>query len=164
EKRVWDDRMHLVTYDVPETKRVDREALRDVIRQLGAGRLQDSVWITPYNPVDTLRAFIEQHRLARSVIVSDLGKDGAIGEEDLGNLVVRLWRLDLLNDRYEEWLREYKRSDELDQWLVTSYLTILRDDPQLPFPILPKWWKGDEAWRLVGPKVKVLYLALRSQS
>ncbi|MBI5620214.1 hypothetical protein HY949_00370 [Candidatus Gottesmanbacteria bacterium] len=163
EKRVWDERMHLVTYDVPETKRLDREALRDVIRQLGAGRLQDSVWITPYNPVDALRTFIEEHRLAGTVIVSDMGKNGAIGEEDLKSLVARVWRLDLLNDRYEEWLRTYKRSDNLDQWLVTGYLSILRDDPQLPFPLLPKWWKGDRAWCLVAPKLKEMYLSLRSQ-
>ena len=163
EKRIWDGRMHLVTYDVPEPKRLDRDALRGVIRQLGAGRLQDSVWITPYNPVDTLRSFVSDHHLSGSVIVSDMGKDGAIGEENLSSLVVRVWKLDLINDRYKEWLREYKRSDVLDQWLVTSYLSILRDDPQLPFTLLPKWWKGDRAWRLVKPKLKELYLALRPQ-
>ena len=92
-----------------------------------------------------------------------MGKGGAIGEENLASLVVRVWRLDRLNDRYEEWLREYKRSDKLDQWLVTSYLTILRDDPQLPFSLLPKWWKGDRAWRLVAPKIKEMYFALRPQ-
>lgn len=161
EKRVWDGRMHLITYDVPERKRHDRDALRVIIRQLGAGRLQDSVWITPYNPVDILRKTIEEHRLDGSVIVSDLGKDGTIGEEDLESLVVRVWNLDKLNDRYEHWLREYGRSDGLDQWLVTTYLSILRDDPQLPFTVLPRWWKGDKAWRLVAPKIKELYLALR---
>ncbi len=161
EKRAWDGRMHLVTYDVPETKHTHRDLLRETLRRLGAGRLQESVWITPYNPVDSLRKTIEEHRLAGSVIVSDLGRDGAIGEEDLRSLVVRVWRLDRLNDRYSEWLREYKRSDGLDQWLITGYLTILRDDPQLPFSLLPKWWKGDKTWRLVGPKVKELFLALR---
>ena len=161
EKRIWDGRMHLVTYDVPEPKRLDRDALRGVIRQLGAGRLQDSVWITPYNPVDTLRSFVSDHHLSGSVIVSDMGKDGAIGEENLSSLVVRVWKLDLINDRYKEWLREYKRSDVLDQWLITSYLSILRDDPQLPFILLPIWWKGDHAWRLVAPKLKELYLKMR---
>ena len=161
EKRVWDGRMHLITYDVPESKRLDRNALRDVIRQLGAGRLQDSVWITPYDPVDTLRLCINDRHLSGSVIVSDMGKGGAIGEEDLSSLAVRVWKLDLINDRYKEWLREYKRSDVLDQWLITSYLSILRDDPQLPFILLPIWWKGDHAWRLVAPKLKELYLKMR---
>lgn len=161
EKRIWDGRMHLVTYDIPEKKHIDRDALRSMIRELGAGRLQDSVWITPYNPIDALRAFIEAHRLAGTVIVSDMGKDSSIGEEDLAGLVMRIWRLDLINDRYGEWLGDYKRSDGLDQWLVTSYLSILRDDPQLPFSLLPKWWKGDRAYHLVAPKLKELYFALR---
>lgn len=161
EKRVWDGRMHLVTYDIPELRRPDRDALRDVLRQIGAGLLQDSVWITPYNPVDTLRTFIEERKLTGSVIVSDMGRDGAIGEEDLKQLVVRVWRLDLINDRYQEWLEEFNRSGELDQWLLTSYLSILRDDPQLPFSLLPKRWKGDRAYRQVAVKLKELYLALR---
>ncbi len=161
EKRLWDGRMHLTTYDIPEAKHTHRDLLRDTIRRLGAGRLQDSVWITPYNPVGSLRNTIVEHNLAGSVIVSDMGEGGAIGEEDLTSLVVRVWRLDKLNDRYEEWLQDYKRSDGIDQWLVTSYLTILRDDPQLPFALLPKWWKGDKTWRTVGPKIKELYLALR---
>ena len=161
EKRVWDGRMHLITYDVPEVNHTDRDTLREMLRRLGAGKLQDSVWITPYNPVDIIRITVEKKQLAGSVIVSDMGRDGAIGEEDLASLIVRIWRLDVINDRYEEWLREYKRSDRLDQWLVTSYFTILRDDPQLPFTLLPKWWKGDRAWCLVAPKVKELYLALR---
>ncbi len=161
EKRAWDGRIHLITYDIPETQHVRRDGLRDTIRRLGAGRLQDSVWITPYNPVDTLRAFIEEHRLAGTVIVSDMGRDSSIGEEDLASLVVRVWRLDVINDRYNQWIREANRSDGLDQWLAINFLTILRDDPQLPFALLPKWWKGDKAWRLVAPKLKELYLTLR---
>lgn len=163
DKRTWDGRMHLITYDVPEHKRTDRDLLREVLRNLGAGKLQDSVWITPYNPIDTLRKIIEERRLAGSVIVSDLGQGGAIGEEDLTSLITRVWRLDLINDRYIEWLREYKRSDYLDQWLVTGFLTILHDDPQLPFSLLPKWWKGENAWRIVAPKIKELSRALRPQ-
>ncbi len=163
EKRIWDGRMHLITYDVPEKKRLDRELLRDAIRTLGAGRLQDSVWITPYNPIDTLRTFIEEHQLAGSVIVSDMGEGGAIGEEDIQSLAVPVWGLDKLNDRYEEWLHDQKRSDSLDQWLITGYLAILRDDPQLPFALLPKWWKGNDVYRLVAPKLKLLSFALRPQ-
>lgn len=163
EKRIWDGRMHLITYDVPETRRLDREVLRNAIRTLGAGRLQDSVWITPYNPIDTLRTIIEERTLAGSVIVSDMGEGGAIGEEDIQSLAVRVWELDKLNERYETWLDQYQRSDALDQWLVTGYLAILRDDPQLPFALLPKWWKGNDAYRLVAPKLKLLSFALRPQ-
>src|SRR3989337_1644773 len=82
EKRVWDGRMHLVTYDIPERRYSDRQLLRMYLKKIGCGRLQDSVWITPYNPVDIIRAFVEKHDLAGTVIVSDMGDGGAIGEED----------------------------------------------------------------------------------
>ncbi len=152
-KRTWDGRMHLVTYDIPETQGDDRAALRDFIRKIGAAHLQDSVWITPYNPIDTLRSFITDHSLSGTVIVSDLGRDGSIGEEDLQSLVARVWRLDLLNDRYVEWIAEAKRSKRIDQWMTMAYLSILKDDPQPPFPLLPLWWKGDQAYRLIAPKL-----------
>lgn len=158
QQRVWDGRMHLVTYDIPETQATDRQQLRDFIRTIGAGRLQDSVWITPYNPVDTLRSFIDEHRLAGTIIVSDMGEGGAIGEEDLTSLVVRVWRLDTLNERYHEWLSEAKKSGHLDQWMVIAYLSILKDDPQLPFPLLPKWWLGDTAYRLIRPKLQQIQI------
>lgn len=159
--RVWDGRMHLITYDVPETQHEDRDALRTFIRTIGAGRLQDSVWITPYNPIDTIRSFIIDHNLGGTVIVSDMGKDGALGEEDIHSLVIRIWRLDKLNERYEEWLAEAKQSKRADGWMTVSYLSILKDDPQLPFALLPPWWKGDDAYRLVRPNISKLQMESR---
>lgn len=158
EKRVWDARMHLITYDIPETQAKDRGELRDFIRMIGAGRLQDSVWITPYNPIDTLRSFIGEHRLAGTVIVSDMGTDAAIGEEDVQSLVARVWRLDRLNDRYTEWLSEANKSGRLDHWMLIAFLSILKEDPQLPFPLLPAWWKGNQAYRLIRPKIQQIQI------
>ncbi|MBI4064924.1 CRISPR-associated endonuclease Cas2 [Candidatus Gottesmanbacteria bacterium] len=148
EKRAWDDRMHLVTYDIPEKRRKDRALLREYLNRIGCGRLQDSVWLTPYNPIDTIRSFIEKRGLRGTVIVSDLGKDGSVGEEDLAGLLVRLYRLDAVNKHYEEWLNDVK-SHGVDHWHVIRYLAILKEDPQLPFALLPAWWKGEVAHRKV---------------
>lgn len=163
EQRTWDGRMHMITYDIPQKQEEDRAALRAFIKKIGAARLQDSVWLTAYNPIDTLRSFISDHNLGGTVIVSDMGTDASIGEEDLKSLVVRLWRLDLLNDRYDEWLKEANRSQQLDGWTVIAYLSILKDDPQLPFPLLPSWWKGDKAYRLISPKLKQIQILFRSE-
>ncbi len=143
--RVWDGRMHLITYDIPEQRSGDRQLLRGFLRRIGSGRLQDSVWITPYNPIDTIRTFIEAKNLGGTVIVSDLGRDGAIGEEDLRALIVRVYKLEALNIRYEAWLANFK-SEKNDHWSAIQYLSILSDDPQLPFLLLPSWWKGDQAY------------------
>ncbi len=82
------------------------------------------------------------------VIVSDMGKDGSVGEEDIRSLLVRVYELDKLNDRYKEWLEECD-GGSIDRWAVMYFLSILKDDPQLPFALLPKWWKGDIVYKKI---------------
>lgn len=156
QKRVWDGRMHTVIYDIPEKSKHHRELLREYLRRIGCGRLQDSVWMTPYNPIDTLRGFVEERGLNGTIIVSDLGTDGSIGEEDLRSLIVRVYCLEEINDFYEAWLKEVDEEGEADHRLLLRYLSILGDDPQLPFTLLPHWWKGDKAYE----KVQTLLLKL----
>lgn len=151
EKRVWDGRMHLVTYDVPEEQKKDREMLREYLITIGCGLLQKSVWITPFNPIDTLRNFIEEHGLKGNIIVSDMGKDGSIGEEDVRAMLVRIYKLEELNDRYKAWLQSVDEFGEVDHVAILQYLAILKDDPQLPFSLLPPWWKGEKAYEKVKP-------------
>lgn len=146
EKRTWDGRMHLVTYDIPEQQSDDRWLLREYLRRIGCGRLQDSVWMTPYNPIDTLRSFTVEHKLQGTIIVSDMGRDGSIGEEDVRAMIVRVYGLEALSERYKEWLDDAD-SHDLDQWSVVRFLSILKNDPQLPFVLLPPWWKGERAYK-----------------
>lgn len=150
--RAWDAHLHTIVYDIPETRRKDRDLLREYLRRIGCGRLQYSVWMTPYNPVEILRSFMESRELSGTVIVSDIGADGAIGEEDIRALIVRIYGLEELNERYEEWLSDVE-DRALNHWDVVKYLAILQDDPQLPFPILPPWWQGDACYRRVKPHI-----------
>jgi DNA-binding transcriptional regulator PaaX len=140
-KRVWDGRMHIVTYDIPEVHKHDRELLRGYLRTIRCAKLQDSVWVTPYNPINLVRSFTKSHHIPGTIIVSDLGKDGSIGEENLKELTVRVYGLETLNNQYETWL------DQAGS--LFGFLAILKDDPQLPFSLLPKWWKGDIAYSKV---------------
>lgn len=68
-KRVWDGKIYLVTYDIPQEQKSDREQLRYYLKEIGCGRLQNSVWITPYNPQSVLEDFIEQSELKGAVII-----------------------------------------------------------------------------------------------
>ena len=153
--RPWDGRMYLVTYDIPEKQKGDRDLLRESMRILGCGKLQESVYVTPYDPREIVAEYVRTHHLSGTIVVSDIGKDGSVGNETLKELVYRVYALDQLNERYEEWLREASGSS-VDRWLAVAYFSILRDDPQLPFALLPKWWKGDEAYKRVKPYVDFL--------
>lgn len=159
-KRKWDGRLYLITYDIPESKKAIRDYFRSYLKALGCGMLQASVWITPYDPREVLRKVIcysrlrtrlrakraPYNRLEGEVLISYVGKDSNIAGVDFKELVRRVYQLDWLNKRYIEFLKS-----PLEKWpryrVATAFYTILKDDPQLPFELLPKDWKGGEAYK-----------------
>lgn len=153
EQRVWDGRMYLVTYDIPEKLHQQRDLLREFLERLGCAKLQESVYLTPYDPRDILRGFIKEREISGTIIVSDIGRDGSIGDSDLATMLERVYKLEGINQRYMNWL-EKSGEREIDRGLIISYYAILKVDPQLPFALLPKWWRGDEAYKKVKPFLK----------
>lgn len=152
DKRIWDKHLYLITYDIPENDSGKRQSLRENLKQLGCGMLQASVWITPYNPKEILKDLVLQYHIPGSIIVSDLGQDGSIGEEDLDDLLSRVYNLDNLNERYKVFIQELKLDKLNKTQAYFQYLFILRDDPQLPFEILPYNWLGDKTYRYLQEK------------
>jgi phenylacetic acid degradation operon negative regulatory protein len=152
EKRTWDKKIYLVTYDIPEDKRTDRNRLRDYLKKIGCGMLQASVWLTLYNPKEVLQEFIEERKLAGQVLISDLGKDGSIGEESLKELIARVYQLDKINNRYLNFVQDWQAKEGLKDFeksqLNFSFFSILKDDAQLPFELLPEGWVGDRAYQI----------------
>ncbi|MBI2633440.1 MAG: CRISPR-associated endonuclease Cas2 [Parcubacteria group bacterium] len=45
----WDKKWRIVIFDIPQSKRIYREALRGKLKQLGFYRLQQSIWIHPFD-------------------------------------------------------------------------------------------------------------------
>lgn len=146
--RTWDGRLYLVTYDIPENQRFHRELLREFLKKLGGAMLQESVWLITYNPRETLRKYIEERNLLGLVIISDMGKDGSVGDEYITSLIRRIYKLDVLNKRYGEFIDQFSRNTKASPFGASRYLSILKDDPQLPFPLLPNDWLGDLAYSL----------------
>lgn len=151
-KRLWDKHLYLITYDIPEKDSGKRQILRESLKQLGCGMLQASVWITPYNPKKILEELVLHHHIPGSIIISDLGKDGSIGEEDLDDLLSRVYNLEDLNRRYKAFIQELKLDKQNRVQTSFRYLSVLQDDPQLPFEILPHDWLGDKAYQYFQEK------------
>lgn len=147
-KRTWDGRNYLITYDVPETKKTDRELLREYLKRIGAGMVQKSVWLSPYDPQGTLKELLDTNDLHGLVLISVLEKNSSIGEEDLSSLIIRIYKLESLNKRYQEFIENFSSGKHQFWQVYFSFLSILKDDPQLPFSLLPAGWVGDEAYRL----------------
>jgi CRISPR-associated endonuclease Cas2 len=52
---VWDGKWRMLIFDIPEKRRMIRERVRDTLRRLGFYRLQDSVWVYPYECEDVMQ-------------------------------------------------------------------------------------------------------------
>lgn len=146
--RSWDERLYLITYDIEEKNKTARELLRNYLLRLGAAQLQKSVYLTPYNPRLVLKKFIRERSLEASVIISDLGKGTVIGNENLSSLLERIYQLSKLKKRYEEFIEKYKDGGGKPTRIAFSFLSILNEDPQLPFKLLPKDWPSNKAYKI----------------
>lgn len=149
--RIWDKVIYLITYDVPEAKRLIRNQLRKQLGRIGAASLQASVWLTPYNPQQILKEFSQKEDFEGEIIVSCIGKDGYIGNEDIKTLISRIYKLEEINQFYLDFVGKYGKSlrrkkDKLNAAVL--YLSILKWDPQLPFALLPDDWAGEQAFQV----------------
>ena len=149
-KRPWDEHMYLISYDIPRKANKIRNLLREYIRRSGGALLQESLWLSPFNPTLLLEEFISIHPIPGTVLVSKLGTDGTIGEENLETLIRRIYHLNRLSERYEEFIVKHKQKNTPKSLLSLSldYMSILKDDPQLPFALLPKDFPGEAAYHL----------------
>lgn len=145
--RPWNGKIYLITYDIPEKRKRDRDLLREYLKRIGCGMFQASVWLTLYDPKKLLIDFVAEKKLAGSIVVSDIGKDGNIGQISIKELVRKVYQLDKLNEQYRKFLE--RTGSEKGDFSEMSLLfpSILKDDPQLPFSLLPKDWLGDKAYR-----------------
>lgn len=46
--KIWDKKWRLVIFDIPEKKKIAREALRQKLKDLEFYKFQDSIWATPF--------------------------------------------------------------------------------------------------------------------
>ncbi len=64
----WDRRWRIVIFDIPEKRRNERDRIRVLMRSFGFERLQDSVWIYPYDCEEIITLYKTDLRLGRSTL------------------------------------------------------------------------------------------------
>lgn len=139
QKKKWDKKWRVVVFDIEERKRRKRNVLREKLRELGFGMIQESVWISPYDFLFDLREFLEEHNLDQVVFVMEVILLLAGDQFTLAN---RIWNLDQFNERYKV-LYEKMIKGKFDVGsLWQSYCDLLFIDPLLPKELLPKPWYG----------------------
>lgn len=139
----WDHRWRMVSFDVPERSHWRRNVLRDALVRLGFGKLHASLWVSPWDYLGDVQAIVEQYHLSPAVV---LAMSDALGTREPVELTRTIWPLDVLNERYRQFLSSYRTRRE-DPVALGELLSILNDDPQLPRALLPRPWHGFDAVR-----------------
>jgi len=68
QKRKWDKRWRMIVFDIPERRRRIRNRLRSVMSDIGFVRLQDSVWVYPYDCEDFTALLKAELKIGKDVL------------------------------------------------------------------------------------------------
>jgi len=66
--RRWDGKWRVLIFDIPERRRGTRAQIRRTLLQLGFTRLQDSVWVYPYDCEDIVTLFKVDLRVGKDLL------------------------------------------------------------------------------------------------
>ena len=66
--RRWDGKWRVLIFDIPERRRGARARIRKTLLHLGCTRLQDSVWVYPYDCEDLVTLFKVDLRLGKDLL------------------------------------------------------------------------------------------------
>lgn len=166
----WNKRWTLLIFDIEEKSRIVRDSLRNKLKSIGFGMLQESVWITPLPIGQDVWELIESVGLRHHVFVMEVL---ALRLGDPKELVRKVWNLDAFEKQYLELKKEigmvnqlienyndrYKKreaksplkpkiSDHLYRFknrkklLMRKYLELVISLPPLPKELLPATLKS----------------------
>lgn len=151
-RQKWDGLFRAAAFDVPEEKRNTRDLIREHLKSLGFGMLQESLWITPYPLTEALEEFIKFHRLDDYVLIME---SRHISAESARDFAFRVWKLDKVIEthldfleRWEEKIRKYSNLKHLAGEWRQEYFDLLANDPLLPQELLSEPWIGEKTKKL----------------
>lgn len=95
----WNKKWIIVIFDIKETSRKYRNQLRDKLKSIGFGMLQQSAWITPLPIGEDIKEIIAGFGLSDHAFVLEVS-DVLLGDPKL--LANRVWGLDKLEEKYSQ--------------------------------------------------------------
>ena len=66
--RHWDGKWRILIFDIPERRKRSREQIRTTLTQIGFQRLQDSVWVYPYDCEDLITLLKVDLKMGKDVL------------------------------------------------------------------------------------------------
>lgn len=165
----WDRTWHLVGFAIPEAKRAARDAFRDRLLALGGAAVQPGLYVSPHRWDDDALSEADRVGVREHVTVATTDDLEVGGVRDPRALAARLWPLDELAQRYQQFIDLYEDIPEAleamrkerrrltDAEFLPGALVIglkfqecFDLDPLLPPELLPKPWPGRRARDLLA--------------
>lgn len=181
--RGWDRRWRLAAFAIPESRRAARDAFRDHLLSLGGAAVQPGTYVSPHRWDAELTEEAERLGIAGHVTTASTDDLVVGGEEDPRELARRLWPLDEVAHRYEDFIGTYsgvpaaleemrRRGERLGEseflpgvlHLAVRFNACFAMDPLLPPELLPRPWPGRTARELLARCRRLGVLARQEKS
>jgi phenylacetic acid degradation operon negative regulatory protein len=150
--RPWDGRWRLFTFDIPERRRLERQALWRELRGRRLGLLQLSVWIWPHDVQAILEEIIEVRGIPECFAGFECGRVFLCTSDEVAESA---WDFDAIGNAQEAYLQQIveitnglRRTSDmagLARWARAEreeYRNAFAQDPFLPKPLWPSGYRG----------------------
>jgi phenylacetic acid degradation operon negative regulatory protein len=151
----WDGRWLLVYARIPESDRRARHVVQSRLTWAGFGSLGAGLWISPHP--DREAEAIGVLREAGVAADAHVFVARRSGLADVQVMVAAAWDLGAIEDRYEEFIEEFRATAPTDVLarqveIVHAWRRFPSIDPVLPRELLPARWSGLKAARLFADR------------
>ncbi len=156
----WDQKWYLVNFDIPEKFFLKRNIFRVNLKRLGFARLQNSIWISPYDFLGNVQKIIEEYQLEPYVIFSIAPKVGPLKAKKLAE---RIWHLGKIQEEYNAFIKKYEAGGQAFSPFeaINDYRLIYEKDPRLPRELLPVDWEAEKAFKIYTAIYSKSYLKFK---
>lgn len=141
QQQAWDQHWRLVSFDIKEKNKSIRNQLRVKLKELNFAPMQKSLYISPYNFAQDIIEFLEYHHLLGQVLVFEASHKYLPHPKELAS---QLWPVAKINQQYQKLVDKLESSTSLSltkiQQIIDHYLSLLSQDPHLPYELLPQPW------------------------
>jgi phenylacetic acid degradation operon negative regulatory protein len=151
----WDGRWLLVYARIPESDRRARHVVRSRLTWAGFGSLGGGLWISPHPDREAeATGVLREAGVAADAHVFVARRSGLA---DVQVMVASAWDLDAIEDRYQEFIEEFRVTAPADVLarqveIVHAWRRFPAVDPLLPRELLPARWSGLRAARLFADR------------
>lgn len=150
----WSGQWTMVLYQIPESRRQQRESLKRMLTWEGFGQLNPTTWISPRDVREKIRDTVDHPPEDNIHVVTMSTGDWARDRQ----LAQQCWDLNDLAADYRRFISDWRECGSADTQplspeaalinrvkLVWDYRRFPFKDPGLPIALRPEGWPGDEA-------------------